>query len=189
MVYYFIETPLEEVAVLYRALLSQFVRQLESVPPITEGMFYKHKYNLSLRWPTSDQLGTMLMELLAFFRRPIFVIDGLDKADKQTLRAIFRFIRSASNQGMRIQLFGTSRVSLVVGDACWDRAYGLDHAERNRWRNSVKTLSIPRAITNEDIAKYVKTEIRSHPTSWLRNAETLTIDGKVDRIVHQSNGL
>lgn len=187
LVYYFFENPHEEVTVLYRALLSQLIRQLGNVPSITQGMFREHAE--SSRLLTSDQLGAMLTELLVFFPRPIFVIDGLDKAEKQTVQTIFRFIRSSSNLSKRIQLFGTSRVSLVINDACWDRGYGSDYAERNRWRSSVKTLSIPRACTNEDIAICARRDIEKQARTWSWYAGESVADKSVDRIVHRSNGL
>ncbi|KAL8896697.1 MAG: hypothetical protein Q9207_007587, partial [Kuettlingeria erythrocarpa] len=182
--FYLIENTLQDVKVLYRALLSQLVRQLGSVSPITQRMFVEHEFSRSL---TPDQLGTMLMELLTFFARAVIVIDGLDKAEEQTVQTIFRFIRSASNQIKRIQLFVTSRVSLVVNDACWDRAYCSDYAERSRWRDSVKTLSIPRGITNKDIATYVEAEVDNDV--GLRHLGSPAKIEILNRILPQSDGL
>lgn len=136
---------------------------------------------------TSVQLETMLEGLVVAFDRTILVLDGLDIVQKHTARVIFRFIRKMSNQGVRIQLFGTSRVSRVVNDAFHDRDYGSDFNERNRWREKIKTLSISRHTTNNDIGSCARAVIAGDTT--LRDVEPAFKQDIIDQIVHQSDGM
>lgn len=171
LAYYFFEAAVDNLDEFFASLASQLRSQAAQKP--------KAERMTQASTASSGSSQSLLADTIGFFDHTILVIDGLDKVGTSGAQEISRFIWKQSNRGAAIQLFATSRMSIIVNDAFRNPTFG------EGWIDSVKTLYLEPSVIDVDINKYLQWRMQPNSTS----RPHLVLEGWAREIIWVADGM